>query len=476
MTTALVRRVPGSGILATLALALSPAAALAAGPVYNVTTSAVDAPDAVINGVCETAVGNGVCTLRAAVMEANLGPNLSAEQVTINLPAGTYLFTRGISNPDDHSNGDLNVQTNVRIVGSGTAVTVIDANHLDRAFAVAATGSLTLSDLTVQGGRPPDNARGRDGGGISNVGGSVTLLRCVVRDNATVSAGLGGGISSVGGTLNVTDSAIRLNVAGGAAGIYAYNATVNVLRTTLNTNTGTFADLGYWGGGIGQVIGTVNVVNSTISGNSAASGGSGLSAYGGHTYLNNVTIAANTAGQVLPRDGSNVVFSNSIVASGPITCSSGDGITTNGYNAFKDVTCTFVNGGYQHVDIALGALGSYGGLTATHSLLPGSPAINAGHPSGCVDPVGTPLTTDQRGVKRPIGAACDLGAFEAEPIGDANGDGVVGVSDVFYVINYLFAGGAPPLGRANVNGDSAVNVNDVFYLINYLFAGGSAPV
>ena len=48
--------------------------------------------------------------------------------------------------------------------------------------------------------------------------------------------------------------------------------------------------------------------------------------------------------------------------------------------------------------------------------------------------------------------------------------------DVFYLINFLFAGGPVPAGIANVNGDSANTVADVFYLINYLFAGGPAPL
>jgi hypothetical protein len=43
------------------------------------------------------------------------------------------------------------------------------------------------------------------------------------------------------------------------------------------------------------------------------------------------------------------------------------------------------------------------------------------------------------------------------------------------MINFLFAGGPLPLGRANVNGGSVIDVADVFYLINYLFAGGPAP-
>ena len=46
---------------------------------------------------------------------------------------------------------------------------------------------------------------------------------------------------------------------------------------------------------------------------------------------------------------------------------------------------------------------------------------------------------------------------------------------MFYVINYLFASGPRPIGRANVDGDASITVSDVFYLINYLFAGGPAP-
>jgi hypothetical protein len=59
--------------------------------------------------------------------------------------------------------------------------------------------------------------------------------------------------------------------------------------------------------------------------------------------------------------------------------------------------------------------------------------------------------------------------------GDVNHDGVVDVGDVFYLFNYLFAGGAPPLGPADADSDDDVTVADVFYLINNLFAGGPPP-
>src|SRR5207248_6584456 len=59
--------------------------------------------------------------------------------------------------------------------------------------------------------------------------------------------------------------------------------------------------------------------------------------------------------------------------------------------------------------------------------------------------------------------------------GDANNDGQVGVADVFYLVNFLFAGGPAPTFNGDENGDGSVGVNDIFYLISFLFAGGPAP-
>jgi len=70
----------------------------------------------------------------------------------------------------------------------------------------------------------------------------------------------------------------------------------------------------------------------------------------------------------------------------------------------------------------------------------------------------------------------DLYARLLRPSGDVDGNGVLNVNDVFYLINFLFAGGPPPLGPANPDGLGSTDVADVFYLINFLFAGGPAPV
>jgi hypothetical protein len=73
-------------------------------------------------------------------------------------------------------------------------------------------------------------------------------------------------------------------------------------------------------------------------------------------------------------------------------------------------------------------------------------------------------------------ALFDFPFFSGGTIGDVNGDGVFDVSDVFYLINDLFANGPLPVGVADENGDYKVDVSDVFYLINYLFSNGNPPV
>ncbi len=70
----------------------------------------------------------------------------------------------------------------------------------------------------------------------------------------------------------------------------------------------------------------------------------------------------------------------------------------------------------------------------------------------------------------------DLYARLLRPSGDVDGNGVLNVNDVFYLINFLFAGGPDPVGPANPDGVGGTDVADVFYVINFLFAGGPAPV
>jgi hypothetical protein len=106
----------------------------------------------------------------------------------------------------------------------------------------------------------------------------------------------------------------------------------------------------------------------------------------------------------------------------------------------------------------------------------------AGAPSGSADGTGSAaqfsspwgVTVDSSGHVY-IGDTVNQEIRKGDWNGDANGDGSVGVDDVFYLINNLFSGGPPPAGPADANGDGVVTVADIFYLINYLFAGGPPP-
>jgi hypothetical protein len=77
------------------------------------------------------------------------------------------------------------------------------------------------------------------------------------------------------------------------------------------------------------------------------------------------------------------------------------------------------------------------------------------------------------------------GAFDWSPVftfrtmtlGDANNDGATDISDVVYLIAYIFSGGLPPtpLRAGDANCDNSVDISDAVYLIAYIFSGGSAP-
>ena len=93
-------------------------------------------------------------------------------------------------------------------------------------------------------------------------------------------------------------------------------------------------------------------------------------------------------------------------------------VTSNGYNLSSDNTCNFNGpGDRNNTDPKLGTFGYNGRPTQTIPLLSGSPAIDAGNPSGCTDGQGHLLTTDQRGMPRPDPGdpgGCDMGAYESQ--------------------------------------------------------------
>ncbi|KAA3660835.1 MAG: DUF11 domain-containing protein [Chloroflexi bacterium] len=170
------------------------------------------------------------------------------------------------------------------------------------------------------------------------------------------------------------------------------------------------------GGGIEHSGSNLNLENVTISGNLAGDDGGGL--YNrGSAILNNVTFHANkgSTGANIFNDESSMAIGNSIVANSDTNgnCFNSNGfINSLGHNLDSGNTCGF----NQASDLTnnnplLGLLRDNGGPTVTHALNSGSPAIDQGDNGTCA-------ATDQRGMSRPQGAACDMGAFETGSTAD----------------------------------------------------------
>ncbi|HEY6043096.1 MAG TPA: choice-of-anchor Q domain-containing protein [Anaerolineae bacterium] len=226
------------------------------------------------------------------------------------------------------------------------------------------------------------------------------------------------------------------------AGLAPNQEFAHIEGTTLSNNFALYGGAIYHDGFITPNSRLV-LLNSTLSGNGVSKNGNGggLFVYGGQAHLLNSTVAFNRVYLgIFPR-GTGIGAGLYITASATFTAQNsliaenarGNGITLDtpddcfssgtvgelAYNLILTTTNCFVTGpqGGNIVgrDPLLGPLEYNGGPTWTRALLPGSPAIDAGAPAGCTDENGASLTTDQRGLVRPYGAGCDMGAYERHP-------------------------------------------------------------
>ena len=359
---------------------------------------------------------DGDCSLREAIRAANLDvsvdgcPAGSADD-SIRLSAGTYMLAIVGQSEDAALTGDLDLSGagHLAIQGAGASTTIVDGGNIDRVFdIVGATSSAVLSNLTIQNGQVPS---GQGSGGIRNVG-TLTLDRAIIqhnRANGSTSNDIGGGIcNGCGpgtGTLTLLNSIVSGNTADRGGGIFS-NATLIITGSSIISNTARS------GGGLmnyASASGSATLSSSTVSGNTATNGVAGISQENGAISITSSTISGNvgTVGGFYHGGGASTLRNTMIANNGPGTdCLLFAPITSSGHNLSSDSTCGLTAGGdLQNTNPLLGPLANNGGPTPTHALLPGSSAFDAGTNTGCP-------ATDQRGITRPQGMRCDIGAFE----------------------------------------------------------------
>jgi uncharacterized repeat protein (TIGR01451 family)/CSLREA domain-containing protein len=270
-----------------------------------------------------------------------------------------------------------------------------------------ATSSATLSALSI--------VNNIGGGGVYNTGASLTHLTISQGTVMTNTATSGGGIfnEGVGAIIDIHDTRISGNQAGAAGGGVFNNGIMTINSSLIDHNQARS------GGAIEHFGGTLHLTNDTLSGNTAGDNGGGLYNLGNAT-LTNVTLSSNTAsgpdtGGNIFNDEAQLAIGNTIVAYSEVdgNCFNSAGfIHSLGHNLDSANTCGFsAVGDRVNTDPLLGPLQDNGGDTPTHALLTGSPAIDQGDNASCP-------ATDQRGIPRPQGIACDIGAYEAGATAD----------------------------------------------------------
>jgi predicted outer membrane repeat protein len=377
--------------------------------------------------------GNGKCSLREAILNAEAGGDVSGGDCAagtagvdvISLAAGsTYVLPdQDPNHADNEVNGLPEIHYEIRIDGnaatierdpalfSGTPCGGVGVRF--RIFYVSGLGSLTLTNVTLQNGCAnvsgvqgaggailnrgtlnldtvtlANNEALRSGGAIHNDG-TMTLTRSTVSNNAVTAPEAGGGGITNRGAMQVVQSTVSGNHSAGAGG------GIDTGLTDLGAGAATFA-------------------NSTVSGNVSEGDGGGIFNRSPSTMVVNSTVLANRGTNSAAAGLGSGIF----VASGALTPTNSlvaqqangancFGVSSGGNDLADDASCS---GAAFTSTPMVGPLANNGGPTLTHALLLGSPAIDAGNSTICSAPLVNAV--DQRGVSRPQGANCDIGAFE----------------------------------------------------------------
>jgi CSLREA domain-containing protein len=371
-----------------------------------------------VNTTADELNSDGDCSLREAFEAANT--NSPVDACPAGEPGPTVdVITFGVNGTIAITNGKLVVSDDLSIQGPGGGNLTIAGtgfNVLSPLIEVGAGETLIVDGVTLA-----DNVNGIGPAGIANYGTLTVTNTTFTNNTGTGGSGIGNegaGLLTVanstfsgnhefalgnrfGATGIVIDSTFSGNVANQGGAIQNLDSTLTVNNSTFSGNqalgTGT-------GGAIANLGGSVlTVTNSTFSGNSADWGGA-IYNTAGVTFTNSTisgNSASNSGGAIY--NTNSVTLRNTIVARSPSGGNCSGTISDGGGNlSWPDTTCPGIN-----QDPLLGPLANNGGPTETMALREGSPAIDTAVLGNCP-------ATDQRGIARPQGLGCDIGAFEAE--------------------------------------------------------------
>jgi hypothetical protein len=393
------------------------------GGVVAVNTSTLTA-----NTTTVTATGSGCCSGGGAIHNegSRRGQGLVLHGTTIG-GSGAAANTATLGTPGSsltnccHGGGGIyNDNGNVAITAStltGNATTAYATNCCNGGGALYQDGNdITLTNAALSGNLATVTSNNccNGGGGFYNNGSNLFTSGSALSGNSTTVNGTG---SSNGGGAYFNDGSSDTVTASTGNGNTAHFSAVP-------TNSG--------GGGVFEDANGASFSNSTVSDNSTDvpagtnPGGGGIYLdFNGTSVFASMTIAGNSAtnapGGGILNNSSTLRSTDTIIAqnssgSGGANCAGAGSPTFSslGYN-LEDFanTCSFTGAGdiiASGSTVGLGPLQNNGGPTSTRALLPGSPAIEGGNPSGCADAFGSSLTTDQRGVAR--ADRCDIGAYE----------------------------------------------------------------
>jgi hypothetical protein len=369
-------------------------------------------------------------SLISAITTANGTPGGS----TLVLPTGCVYTLESANNTTEGGTGLPVITGNVTIQGAGSTITRSSATGVTafRIFDVASGGSLTLNSLTLSNGLANNGQQG--GGAIFNHGTLAVTAGTFTNNSSPATTGTSGGAIDSSGTLTVTTSTFSRNSAQEGGGIMNQNI-ATVTNSTFASNTATtfgggasvnaagtetlagdtfIGNTGPGGGALDNDA-TLNISDSTFTNNTGGTNGGGAVVNFGTTTLTQSTFSGNTSpfgANIYNFTGFTLSMSMDIVAAGQggTNCAGGAPITDLGYNIDTGSSCGFsaTNNSLSSTDPALDALAWNGGSTQTMALPAGSPAVDAipAATPGCIG------STDQRGIARPQGTGCDIGAYE----------------------------------------------------------------